>query len=164
MASGNLRLCILKSLEKEPASGYGIMKQISELTGHKPSAGSLYPIMAELTTHKLVTRNKDEHYALTAEGKKQLTKELNELSSLIDEMVRHAKLFDHLTDARISPMIEETMSKLKRGERPFAGVEDDLFEFRSALVHLLRQNKVQNNKAAIKKIISRAKKELEALP
>lgn len=46
---GILKLLILKELEKSDATGYELIQRISTKTSKKPSTGSVYPLLRELT-------------------------------------------------------------------------------------------------------------------
>ncbi|MBN1762889.1 MAG: PadR family transcriptional regulator [Methanomicrobia archaeon] len=53
---GLLALFILHSLNRQPKSGYGVLKEISEKTGGVwvPSKGTLYPILKQLEEEGLI--------------------------------------------------------------------------------------------------------------
>ncbi len=53
---GDVRSAILSLLAEAPASGYGLMKSIAEKTNDawRPSPGSVYPTLAQLTDEQLI--------------------------------------------------------------------------------------------------------------
>ncbi len=53
--TGLLKLFILKMLERGDMHGYAMMARIEELSGWKPSPGSMYPSLTKLHASKLIT-------------------------------------------------------------------------------------------------------------
>jgi transcriptional regulator len=103
LLQGTLDLLILKTLAREPLHGWGIAKRIQELSGDILSVqqGSLYPALHRLEQQGWIAAEwKDsdlgrsaKFYALTREGKQQLTRELeswNRLSSAVRLLLRRA--------------------------------------------------------------------------
>jgi DNA-binding PadR family transcriptional regulator len=68
---GWLRPMILFLLSKKPMNGVELMNeiQISTMGNWRPSPGSLYPILYELTDEGLIVKGDDGKYKLTDEGK-----------------------------------------------------------------------------------------------
>ena len=48
MAIGLLNLWMLKIISEDEVSGYDIIKKVGELTGKKPSTGSVYPLLKSM--------------------------------------------------------------------------------------------------------------------
>jgi len=48
MAKGLLNLWMLKIISDDEVSGYDIIKKVDELTGKKPSTGSVYPLLKSM--------------------------------------------------------------------------------------------------------------------
>jgi PadR family transcriptional regulator, regulatory protein PadR len=103
LLQGTLDLLILKTLSREPLHGWGIAKRIEELSDDILSVqqGSLYPALHRLEQQGWIAADwKDtdlgrsaKFYALTREGKQQLTRELeswNRLSSAVRLLLRRA--------------------------------------------------------------------------
>jgi DNA-binding PadR family transcriptional regulator len=53
--TGLLKLFILKMLAREDMHGYAMMARIEELSGWKPSPGSMYPSLANLHRARLIS-------------------------------------------------------------------------------------------------------------
>jgi PadR family transcriptional regulator PadR len=100
LVQGTLDLLILKTLAVEPRHGWGIAKRIRQMSGDvlQVTQGSLYPALHRLEQHGWLKAawistegGRDAKvYALTAAGRKQLTKELESwqrLSSAIQLVV-----------------------------------------------------------------------------
>ena len=89
MLKGNLKLLVLKLLEKEEKSGYVLMKELGEILDKKPSAGSMYPLLDDLSKNKLVVSRKDGksiRYSLTKEGKKSLSQLTKQKKEIIEQI------------------------------------------------------------------------------
>ncbi len=68
---GILKLLIMKELEKSSASGYDLIKRISNIV-KKPSPGSIYPLLKELTNSGFLNVKIDGNrklYSLSEKGK-----------------------------------------------------------------------------------------------
>ena len=103
LLQGTLDLLILKTLTREPLHGWGIAKRIQQLSDEVLSVqqGSLYPALHRLEQQGWITAEwKDsdvgrsaKFYALTREGKHQLTRELENwtrLSSAVGLLLKRA--------------------------------------------------------------------------
>ena len=68
---GLLKLFILKMLARKDMHGYAMMARIEELSGWKPSPGSMYPMLMALKTGGLITCNivdMKKVYSITKKG------------------------------------------------------------------------------------------------
>jgi len=115
---GMLRLYVLYTLSKKPATGYDLMQDMSSFTAGswRPGSGSIYPIFKELEAKRLIkvvsrgSRSK-QVYALTKQGEKALQEErvtFNEFATKwtkIREMV-----MDMLTPEVAVSLIRETVT------------------------------------------------------
>ena len=103
LLQGTLDLLILKTLAREPLHGWGIAKRIEELSDDILSVqqGSLYPALHRLEQQGWIAADwkdtdlgrSEKFYALTREGKQQLSRELeswNRLSSAVRLLLRRA--------------------------------------------------------------------------
>ncbi len=70
---GFLRPLVLRILEEGQMNGIGIMNKIQEMSKGwwKPSPGSIYPLLEQLSAEKLIKKGKDGKYGLTALYKRQ---------------------------------------------------------------------------------------------
>ena len=84
MAKGLLNLWMLKILSEGEVSGYDIIKKVSELTGRKPSTGSVYPLLKSMKNKGWIT------------GKKVGSKTVYEITDSGREVVKsHGDLKDY---------------------------------------------------------------------
>jgi len=153
---GYLQLMILRILKDRPMSGYELMKTISKKTGSKPSAGSTYPLLEELRKKKMVhVRNmkRKKIYTLTKNGSLQLKDIEKKKHELLDAMVKRARAVDHIFSMNISPFIKMIHDRAEKGEFPLHGIGDEIVDLRTAIVNLVENNKINNNKEKIRKIL-----------
>jgi transcriptional regulator len=103
LLQGTLDLLILKTLAREPLHGWGIAKRIQQLSNEDLSVGqgSLYPALHRLeqqgwitaTWHDTPLGRNAKFYALSREGRAQLTRELEtwkRLSSAVGLLLKRA--------------------------------------------------------------------------
>lgn len=82
---GLLTVLLLHSLEKEPKSGYDLLKEIAEQTGGMwvPNKGTVYPLLKSLETEGLIRvkevgKRSKTTYELTDAGKETISNFKNE--------------------------------------------------------------------------------------
>jgi transcriptional regulator len=103
LLQGTLDLLILKTLAREPLHGWGISKRIQQLSDEELSVGqgSLYPALHRLEQQGWIVASWQESetgrrakvYALSREGRAQLTRELQtwkRLSSAVGLLIKRA--------------------------------------------------------------------------
>ena len=67
---GWLRPWVLGILSRTPKNGAEIMDQIEQLSlGWRPSPGSIYPLLEDLTSEGLIRKREDGRYETTARGR-----------------------------------------------------------------------------------------------
>lgn len=71
---GGLRYFVLYLLKDKPMNGAEIMNAMesNSMGFWRPSPGSVYPLLENLTSEKLITKREDGRYELTAEGKESV--------------------------------------------------------------------------------------------
>ena len=113
-AHGQLRLYLLALLEQRPMHGYEVITALSDRFGgtYRPSAGTIYPRLAQLEEDGLVRRtdvDRRSTYELTDAGRQELEARRGELAALeqgIAETVRDRA-------ARVRDDVRGTMSGLR---------------------------------------------------
>lgn len=113
-AHGQLRLYLLALLEQRPMHGYEVITALSDRFGgtYRPSAGTIYPRLAQLEEDGLVRRTDSDRrttYALTDAGARELDERRGELAALEDDIA------DTVRDraARVRDDVRGTMSGLR---------------------------------------------------
>lgn len=113
-AHGQLRLYVLALLEHRSMHGYEVITALSDRFGgtYRPSAGTIYPRLAQLEEDGLVRRTDTERrstYVLTDDGRRELDERRGELAALEDGIA------DTVRDraARVRDDVRGTMSGLR---------------------------------------------------
>lgn len=113
-AHGQLRLYLLALLEQRPMHGYEVITALSDRFGgtYRPSAGTIYPRLAQLEEDGLVLRTDVERrstYELTEAGHRELDERRGELAALEEGIA------DTVRDraARVRDDVRGTMSGLR---------------------------------------------------
>lgn len=163
MIRGNLKLLVLKALDKKPLSGYALMKFIEDKIGTKPSPGSIYPVLEDLTKQKFVTCRKEGRkkiYSLTKEGKEHLKIIDMHKDLLLKKVEESLNMWAALTGEDLGPF-RETVQALKKGKYSIEDIPPEVQEFKIALARIFAKGRFQKNKKKVKNILSRATKELK---
>lgn len=111
---GDLRLYLLSILADGPQHGYGLMQELSERTGgtYVPSAGTIYPRLAQLQEEGLVTKHTEGRrstYEITDAGREVVANreaELEPIEAALNDSVRQ------IAD-QVRSSVHEAMSALK---------------------------------------------------
>lgn len=128
MAKGLLNLWMLKIISEGEVSGYDIIKQVGELTGRKPSTGSVYPLLKSMENKGWISGEKNgkkKTYEITDTGREVVKshKGLSEhYSEKIHESIRLAhETFDDLhiafynNTSLLAPLSQEISLLLSEG-------------------------------------------------
>ncbi|MEH0108919.1 PadR family transcriptional regulator [Tersicoccus sp. MR15.9] len=91
---GDIRLAVLAVLAEAPSNGYGVMKTIAARTedAWTPSAGSIYPILAQLVDEELIAgegQGRSVDYALTGEGRTYVEEHRERIDAVWDTAPSH---------------------------------------------------------------------------
>jgi DNA-binding PadR family transcriptional regulator len=80
-------------------TGAEITQELKRRKGHKPSPGTIYPVLKYLTERKLLKVDKAKKYSLTKKGKEELEMSLNTFFDTfcdIDEMRSQCQCHQHI--------------------------------------------------------------------
>ena len=86
---GFLNFLIMWLISKKNMTGAEIAIELEKRKGHKPSPGTIYPVLKNLKDNGLLSVDKNKRYSLTKKGQKELEIHLNtffETFCDIDEM------------------------------------------------------------------------------
>jgi DNA-binding PadR family transcriptional regulator len=131
MLKGLLKMAMLKIISENKATGYEIIKKVNELTGEKPSTGSIYPLLKSMESKGWITgttTNGKTTYEITASGievvqahgsmKNYYAQKISGSISLahgtFDDL--HVALIDNST--LVNPVVSEVSSLLAHGVAP----------------------------------------------
>lgn len=91
---GFLSFLILWIVNKKKMSGAEIALELEKRKGHRPSPGTIYPVLKDLKEKGLLKIDDEKRYSLTKEGKNELEVSINSFFDTfcdIDEMRNHCK-------------------------------------------------------------------------
>lgn len=163
MIRGHLKILCLKALSEGKKSGYALMKYIEEQMGHKPSSGSIYPLLDQLKKEGLVVMKQEgrkKMYGLTARGKK-LESEIEETKEdMMCKFMEGFRMMSALTGEDMSAC-ERVLTQVHKGELPFKEYNPELTKLREQLFKIHKDAK--KNKTQVKKILSEATQKLRKL-
>jgi len=75
-------------------TGAEITEELERRRGHRPSPGTIYPVLKYLTEKELLKVDENKKYSLTKKGEKELDMNINQFFDTfedIDEMRKHCK-------------------------------------------------------------------------
>lgn len=131
MLKGLLKMSMLKIISENKTTGYGIIKKVNELTGEKPSTGSVYPLLRSMMNKGLITGKTVDgktFYEITDSGKKivqahgsmkdyyaqKISRSLSLAHDTFSDL--HLALIDDST--LVNPVVSEVSSLLAHGVAP----------------------------------------------
>jgi DNA-binding PadR family transcriptional regulator len=103
-----LRMWILSMLATSPRNGVEIMQEIETMTHGwwRPSPGSVYPLLEQLTNDRLVRKREDGRYELTDKASEALQwsfgppfRKAQTLEDMINEISGYVSYFEELSRA-----------------------------------------------------------------
>ncbi len=112
---GGLRLWVTAMLSRSPKNGAEIMEEIETMTQGwwRPSPGSVYPLLDELTREGLIRKRDDGRYELTEQGKEGAqwsfgmpARRPQNIEDMLNEISGYVSYFEDLAKSdksRISP-------------------------------------------------------------
>ena len=95
---GFLTFLILWLVSKKTMTGAEIAQELENRRGHRPSPGTIYPVLKYLTERELLKVDKNKKYSLTKKGNEELEMSLNTFFDTfydIDEMRTHCRCHGH---------------------------------------------------------------------
>ena len=131
MLKGLLKMSMLKIISENKATGYEIIKKVNELTGEKPSTGSIYPLLKSMANKGWIvgiTVDGKTIYEISDSGKKVVqahgslkdyyTQKISGSISLANDTINdlHVALIDNAT--LVNPVVSEVSSLLAHGVAP----------------------------------------------
>ena len=99
MAKGLLNLWMLKILSEGEVTGYDIIKKVGELTGKKPSTGSVYPLLKSMENKGWINGKRVGNktvYKITTSGR-EVAKSHGNLKEYYSEKIHESICLAHET-------------------------------------------------------------------
>ncbi|MFW6173546.1 MAG: PadR family transcriptional regulator [Elusimicrobiota bacterium] len=103
---GKLKMLILHFLREGKAlNGYQLMEKIQEITGKKPSTGTIYPLLRKLT---------QKGYIVKSPGQRNISYRMEKSCFTMFELAKE-EFYDELIDhIKISEVINDVPDKVKK--------------------------------------------------
>jgi DNA-binding PadR family transcriptional regulator len=157
MLKNQLKLIVLKKLEDKNLSGYDLIKEIYNSTGSwKPSFGSMYPLLKELHTNKLVTFkvvNRKKVYSITTLGKKTLKEALAASQTVIETMAKEFKMMENICNAHERKHLDIVIQKIHGDKALFGAFTDEMDQFQRIMMNFITDKQLKSREQEIKKIL-----------
>ena len=131
MLPGLLKMWMLKITSEKEVSGYEIIKKVNELTGKKPSTGSVYPLLKTMQNEGWIIGKKlpgKTLYQITDAGKKVLkahdslkddyAQKISRSFSLAHDTFEDLHLVLVHNENLVNPLITEISKLLANGIQP----------------------------------------------
>lgn len=168
LSGGRLKHVIMHRLAEKSYTGYSLCKEIEAASGHKPSFGSIYPILESLVHDGFVTVKQDGRrkiYSMTPEGKKTVELIKKHYSQNTNIVKEHMKLFCDILghDPKEIDQMMELFERLNAGDDPLGKTSGVLFEFRKLIVKMALEGKITRNQKKVIKIFEDTRARLEML-
>jgi len=94
---GFLSFLILWLLNKKHMTGVEITEELEKRKGHRPSPGTIYPVLRKLKELGLIIDDDQKRYSLTRDGTEELQNEIQTFLNTfcdIEEMKEHYKIIE----------------------------------------------------------------------
>ncbi len=121
-----LRMLILSMLSSSPKNGVEIMNEIEAATRGwwRPSPGSVYPLMEQLSTEGLVKKTNDGRYELTEKASEEFewpfaptARKPQTVDDMLNEMSSYLSYFEELSTSdrsKMSPHLDRLKKLVER--------------------------------------------------
>jgi PadR family transcriptional regulator, regulatory protein PadR len=83
---GFLTFLTLWLVSRKPITGSELGSEIEKRKGHRPSPGTIYPVLKELKNKGLIDSDIKKKYTITKKGMKELDNELRSFLSIFCDM------------------------------------------------------------------------------
>jgi DNA-binding PadR family transcriptional regulator len=122
---GWLRPWVLGILRTSPKNGVEIMDQIEQMSlGWRPSPGSVYPLLEELTGEGLIRQQEDGRYTITAQGRETIvgpwelfSHQSVSVKGILDEMRANVSYLEDLRSGKSEELRPHLRALRDLGER-----------------------------------------------
>ena len=165
MIRGNLKLLVLKALNKKPLSGYALMKYIEDKIGSKPSPGSMYPLLDDLAKENFVTcreEGRKKIYSLTKEGREHLKIINIHKDILLKKTEESVRMWSALTGEDMT-QFEQILDALKKGKYSIEDIPPEVKNLKIEMGRIFAKGLFQKNKKKVKEILSKTIKGLKKI-
>lgn len=162
---GHLRPLVLLTLANAERSGYQLMQHLAQELGHKPSPGSIYPLLQQLHREELVRiriAGKAKHYALTAKGRGAVRGLTADHYGMLDRIRDTLHIYQAVAGKSITADLTEMFGRMRQGRPPFGSLTNEMVQLRSLALRATDQPippaQLRQIKAAFRTLIQKLKK------
>ncbi|MFA5797780.1 MAG: PadR family transcriptional regulator [Candidatus Woesearchaeota archaeon] len=138
MIKSNLRFIVLKILDTQEMSGYGLVKEIHTFTKTwKPSYGSIYPLLKDLHAKKLVAvheQGRKKLYTITAQGHKRVQEFEKNKEEIFDRAMDSIKNMELICDKKEIDFIYKWHQHMRSDPLPFKDISAQVHELAELLM------------------------------
>lgn len=95
---GFLSFLILWLISKKKMTGAEITEELEQRRGHRPSPGTIYPVLKDLTNKKFLLVDENKKYSLTKKGEVELEMSLDQFFNTfcdVEEMRKQCHCHRH---------------------------------------------------------------------
>jgi DNA-binding PadR family transcriptional regulator len=157
---------VMHRLAQGPLSGYGLCKELERSTGHKPSYGSIYPLLERLSQEGSVSAREEGRkkvYSLTRAGKEKARRLDQRREELVGGLMGQMRALMELTGEDPGPLMV-FLERLRKGEPPLGPVSHQMLRFRDLMFTMVQDGRAQRHKKEINGMLKEMVARLEALP
>ncbi len=153
---GQLKNITLKLLSEKPMSGSEIVHTIEEQLGWKPSYGSMYPLLEQLLSEKLVTcqeEKKKKKYTLTEKGKKELQKNKKNKESLVKLLNKTYGIMKEVYGVDASEIDKNLAEEVTEGNIAIEDIQQESIDMKKEIYRIMKSKNYKKNRIELKKIL-----------
>lgn len=164
MVTGHLRPLVLLTLAKGERSGYDLMRYLAQELGHKPSHGSIYPLLKQLHKEGLVRiriEGKAKHYTLTAKGNLAVGSFTENQHGMLDRIRDTLHLYQSVAGKSITSDLTEMFGRIRQGRPPFGPLTSEMIKLRTLALKVTEHELSAKHRTEILKIFRALNAKLE---
>ena len=162
MFKAQIKLAVLKNLDRNNYSGYELMKDIGACFGKKPSPGYIYPLLKDLKNKEFIREVKSGNkiiYSITKTGRLFYRELIKKRDENINSMI---KAFKPLADKDEMKLFADFIRKIKDKNSVLSKELPLMEELKEEILKVVSSN-YTNKREKFRFIISSAIKELNKL-
>lgn len=137
-----IKVLALKIMSEGEVSGYDLMKRIEEITGRKPSSGTIYPMLKSMADDGWIERKEDGNrvlYGITETGRRRMEEFRSLRSEYSRKIMETMSIAGEVFDMDSSGIVEILLplfidvKELVEGGVPAGDIEEVIREARERL-------------------------------
>ncbi|MBC8495804.1 PadR family transcriptional regulator [archaeon] len=166
MIRGHLRILTLKVLGEGVQTGYSLIKGIDEKTSWKPSFGSIYPLLEQLSEQGVVKykeENNKKKYSLTAKGKKELEEAFKKKEEILEKIGEAINTYRSLHEDKTGKLQTKLLNLMKKGEINLESMPPEMVELKETILKLVINGKLKTHRKTITSILKKTNTELKKI-